>query len=110
MVTPIVPEIVVIAEPERISKFIPPSTFPVIFIAPPPPLEVLISISKPKETLPVSARVPLVPVFTFLFKVIVEPVTAMSFISVVAPSMSWKLTVPVPALTVKSVVVSPAVP
>ena len=78
---------------------------------PPPPLDVLTSISPvAKATLPVSPTVPLVPVFTFLFKVIVEPVTAMSFISVVAPSMSWKLTVPVPALTVKSVVVSPAVP
>ena len=39
---------------------------------PPPPLDVLTSISPvAKATLPVSPTVPLVPVFTFLFKVIV---------------------------------------
>ena len=77
---------------------------------PPPPLEVSITIAPvARLTLPVIPKVPLVPVLTFPFKV-VGPVMVISFISVVAPSIRLRDTVPVPASSTKSVVVLPAVP
>ena len=93
--TPILPPIVVRAEPERISNSWAPLSVPVMPTVPPPPLDVSITIAPvAKATLPVIDKFPLPFVFTFLFKVVVAAVMVMSFISVVTPVSYTHLTLP----------------